>query len=634
MSSPVQFVDGIRYLKFNKTDVAGRNNAVTLRSVEKIRMTVNNGNTAIDLTVVGVTELANSVLVQVAPYQLNTAWLGYQENFYFEPYLPEDFFNSDYNALLNNATDSERSEIFFEADYSVSQITASNLPAILSGSAQLAEFNDYYLSLNSYKNPRYDGSRLEAAELNKFTKGDVSYGGDPVINYTDTYFAYFNYIGGTAPERNDTVAAHVGYLVGRDGSAFEPGVSNTAYYDMLNTFESGDQIEVVLDDPEAFDTNMSILNGMKEVVRSGTRIEPIIYSQTGSQLGSRAASISFGSDVTVNENFKAFVVYSGSVTPVNSGQFAVIPFKDEVYDNALAFNTTTSEYTVPFTSSTLIRVITGVKVDRKGTSNYKVDYQVILQRSGSDTGGQFIDVVSVWDTIPFNTFDAKLTTIGTGPITALSQSRYRTRVFCGTTGLNVTTGSYFKVEQEIEPNITVSAPYWISGSAVYSQSFYYVEDKYILAQGSLKSALGLKQEDIAGSGFNTLKYPFSIQEGDEIRFEGQESKTHLVMKVYNPEDRFFDYTVGMPPPLGSYGKDLSTGFLIVEVKPNIFPNTNLDNFVIRRYVEDRSFIIFKSQKPAGQTSAGLIKPEYLSQDILDNFDQINRTFRLQTFRNQ
>jgi len=633
MSSPVQFVDGIRYLKFNKTDVAGRNNYVTLRSVEKIRMTVNNGNTAIDLIVTGVTELSNSVLVQVAPYELNTAWLGFQEEFYFDPYLPEDFFQSDYNALLNNAVESERSDIYFEADYSVSQITASNLPAILSGSAQLAEFNDYNLSLASFTNPRYNGSRLQAAKLNVFTKGDVSYGGDPVINYTDTFFGYFNYIGGTAPERNDTVAAHIGFMVGRNGEAFEPGVSNNAFYNMLNTFESGDQVEIVLDDPQAFDTDMSVLNGMKEVVRAGARIEPIIYSQTGSQLGSRAASLSFGSDITVNENFKAFVVYSGSSTAVNSGQFAVVTNNDEVYDNPSAYSTTTYEYKVPFTSSTLINFVAGVKVDRKGTSNYKVDYQVILQRSGSDTGGTFIDIVSTYDQIPFNTFEPKLTIIGTGPITALSESRYRVRVFCSTTGLFITTGSYLQVDQTIEPAITVSAPYWISGSAVYSQSFYNVDDKYLLAQGSLKSALGLEQNDIAGSGFNTIKYPFEILPGDEIRFEGQESKTHLVMKVYNPQDTFSDYTVGIPPPLGAYGKDLSSGFLIIEVKPSIYPNTNLDNFVVRRYVEDRSFVIFKGTKPAGQTSAGLIRPEYLSQDILDNFDQINRTFRQTTFRN-
>jgi hypothetical protein len=633
MSAPVQFVDGIRYLKFNKTDVAGRNNYVTLRSIKKIRMTVDNGNTFIDLTVTGVTELSNSVLVQVAPYQINTAWLGFQEEFYFDPYLPEDFFQSDYNALLNNAVESERSDIYFEADYSVSQITASNLPAILSGSAQLAEFNDYNLNLASFTNPRYNGSRLQAAKLNVFTKGDVSYGGDPVINYTDTFFGYFNYIGGTTPERNDTVAAHIGFMVGRNGEAFEPGVSNNAFYNMLNTFESGDQVEIVLDDPQAFDTDMSVLNGMKEIVRAGARIEPIIYSQTGSQLGSRAGSLSFGSDITVNENFKAFVVYSGSSTPVNSGQFAVVANNDEVYDNPNAYSTTTYEYKVPFTSSALINFTAGVKVDRKGTSNYKVDYQVILQRSGSDTGGAFVEVISKWDQIPFNTFNPKLTIIETGPITALSESRYRVRVFCGTTGLFITTGSYLQVNQTIEPPITVSAPYWISGSAVYSQSFYNVDDKYLVAQGSLKSALGLEQKDIAGSGFNTIKYPFQILPGDEIRFEGQENKTHLVTKVYNPQDTFSDYTVGIPPPLGTYGKDLSSGFLIVEVKPNLYPNTNLDNFVIRRYVEDRSFVIFKGNKPSGQTSAGLIKPEYLSQDILDNFDQINRTFRQTTFRN-
>ena len=633
MSAPNQFVDGIRYLKFNKTDLAGRNNAVTLKSIQKIRMGVGNGATFIDLIVTGVTELSNSVLVQVAPFNINPVNIGYQENFNFDPYLPEEFFNSDYNALQNNASQAERSEILFESDYNISQITASNINAILSGSAQLAEFNDYYLSLNSFKNPRYDGSRLQGAELNKFTQGDSSYGGDPVINYTDSTFAYFNFIGGTSPERNDTVAAHIGYIIDRNGNALEPGVSQTGHYDMLNTYKTGNKIEVVLEDPEAFDVNMSILNGMQEVFRAGVRIEPIVYSQTGSQLGNRAGTLAFGSDVTVNENFKAFVVYSGSSTPVNSGQFAVVPNNDEVYDNPNAYNTTTYEYKVPFTSSTLINFVAGVKVDRKGTSDYKVDYQVILQRSGSDTGGTFIDIVSTYDQIPFRTFEPKLTIIGTGPIAALSESRYRARVFCSTTGLFITTGSYLQIDQTIEPAITVSAPYWLSGSAVYSQSFYYVDDKYLLAQGSLKSALGLDQKDIAGSGFNTIKYPFEILPGDEIRFEGQESKTHLVIKVYNPQDKFSDYTIGIPPPFSSYGKDLSSGFLIVEVQPSIYPNTNIDNFVVRRYVEDKNFIIFKSQKPDGQTSAGLIKPEYLSQDILDNFDQINRRFRLQTLRN-
>jgi len=55
MSAPVQFVDGIRYLKFNKTDLAGRNNVFTLKSIQKIRMGVGSGATFIDLIVTGVT---------------------------------------------------------------------------------------------------------------------------------------------------------------------------------------------------------------------------------------------------------------------------------------------------------------------------------------------------------------------------------------------------------------------------------------------------------------------------------------------------------------------------------------------------------------------------------------------------
>lgn len=640
MAAPVQFVDGIRYLKFNKTDLAGRNNAVTLKSIQKIRMGVGNGASFIDLIVTGVTELANSVLVQVAPFNINPVNLGFQENFNFDPYLPEEFFNSDYNALQNNAFQAERSEILFESDYKISQITASNINAILSGSAQLAEFNDYYLSLNSFKNPRYDGSKLQGAELNKFTQGDSSYGGDPVINYTDSTFAYFNFIGGTSPERNDTVAAHIGFIVDRNGEALQPAVSEVGHYDMLNTYKTGNKIEVVLDDPEAFDVNMSILNGMQEVVRSGVRIEPIVYSQTGSQLGNRAGTLTFGSDVTIAENFKALAVFSGSSLQVQPSATAVIPYNDEVYDIPSAFNPVSYQYKVPFTSSTLINIVASAIVEKNANSQNRIIYKIVLQRSGSDTGGVFVEIVNKIQELPLATPSSPnkplTVSVGTGPITALSGSFYRAILTVGnltSSGVRILSGSFFKVDQVIEPNIAVTAPYWISGSAVYSQSYYNMEDKYLVAQGTLKNALGINQIDIVGSGFNNIKYPFSIQEGDEIRFEGQESKSHLIVKVYNPQDPFIDYTVGILPPLGAYGKEPNTGFLILEVKPSVFSNTNIDNFVVRRYVEDKNFIIFKSQKPGGQTSAGLIKPEYLSQDILDNFDQINRRFRLQTLRN-
>jgi hypothetical protein len=38
------------------------------------------------------------------------------------------------------------------------------------------EFNDSVLSLAGWNNPRYNGSKLQASNLNTFTNGDITYG--------------------------------------------------------------------------------------------------------------------------------------------------------------------------------------------------------------------------------------------------------------------------------------------------------------------------------------------------------------------------------------------------------------------------------------------------------------------------
>ena len=43
------------------------------------------------------------------------------------------------------------------------------------------EFDDALLDLEGWKNPRYDGSKLTGAKINKFTAGDITFGSNPVI---------------------------------------------------------------------------------------------------------------------------------------------------------------------------------------------------------------------------------------------------------------------------------------------------------------------------------------------------------------------------------------------------------------------------------------------------------------------
>ena len=633
MAAPVTYGQGIRYLHFNKRDTAGNNLVDSLRALKEIRMTIAAKSAGpITLQVLNIVEKSNTVLIEVAPYNVSTGSLGYGEDFYFTPYLPAPFQNSEYNALLNNTERARVSDIYFKADYVTSQITASNLKAIVSKSATLAEFNDSNLTKLSYINPRYNGSRLQGAEINVYTAGDVSYGKEPVINSNNTYFAYFDYIGGSMPEKNDTVAAHVLYLIDKDGNVYEPGVNARAYGDLINTFQSEQSAELVLEDPSAFGTDMSILNGSKQIYRSGVRIEPIVYSQTGSDVGDFKSTIYFGSQSVDPGDFRAYAISSGSLGTINvSGSSAeVLRFTQEYYDIPAAFSTTTFQYKVPNTSSALLKFTVGAAV-KKIAILQALEYKLAIQRSGSDTGGTFVDVVSRSEKFEGVGKRDTFLEINTGFVPAKSASFYRaalTVLNAGGTTVQVTSGSYFKVDQSIEPPLTVTTPYWSSGSTFYSSSGYNVTDKYIFAGSTLERALGVYEIDIAGSGFNTIKLPFDVKVGDEIRFEGREEKTHLVTKVYRPEDEFTDFSVApLPPWLFDYGKSPAQGFYILEVQPDIYSDTKIDNFVIRRYVEDGSYVLLYASKPGGQTSAGLLKPQYLSEDIVNNFDVINRNFR-------
>ena len=50
----------------------------------------------------------------------------------------------------------------------------------------VVEFDDALLDLQWWKNPRYDGSKLTAKEINKFNPGDITFGRNPVLEKKTT----------------------------------------------------------------------------------------------------------------------------------------------------------------------------------------------------------------------------------------------------------------------------------------------------------------------------------------------------------------------------------------------------------------------------------------------------------------
>ena len=107
--------------------------------------------------------------------------------------------------------------------------------------------------------------------------------------------------------------------------------------------------------------------------------------------------------------------------------------------------------------------------------------------------------------------------------------------------------------------------------------------------------------------FDPITDPWSLEVGDEIRFENNENYTYKILSITEPnnprsEEVSDKLQVKVAPPFtDTNGKT---------VEPS-----NFDFFVVRRYKENKNFVILNQQKPYGfpvsqSSSPGVILPEH------------------------
>ena len=144
----------------------------------------------------------------------------------FNPYLPDqtEFYNSPFNPLINNATESVKNTYVMKVEYDTGATTPSNIAQIIGRTAQKATIPDSFYTQEASILPRFVGSNLQSANYNTFTPsgsfikylngeisgsiysgsnqeensltspiygGDVSYGNQAVIDVNPIYFAHF-----------------------------------------------------------------------------------------------------------------------------------------------------------------------------------------------------------------------------------------------------------------------------------------------------------------------------------------------------------------------------------------------------------------------------------------------------------
>ena len=108
---------------------------------------------------------------------------------------------------------------------------------------------------------------------------------------------------------------------------------------------------------------------------------------------------------------------------------------------------------------------------------------------------------------------------------------------------------------------------------------------------------GYLQVPQPNSGFNN-PLPFNIQPGDQFRFESNESKVYLVIS-------------------SSY--DQSSKILYVYLDNSIQTGLNVNDFSIRRLVDDPGFVILNTPNTSGP---GFIIPKYMSPTLKKNLPNI------------
>jgi hypothetical protein len=548
----------------------------------------------------------------------------------FEPYITEpNYDNSDYNPLFNNVFVDRLSTIYQDVDYSTGIYNPTNFDLLISGSALKAAVQDSNYTSKRVTLPRYEGCKSTSNILNAWTPGDTgTYGKLPTAENLKTAIAYCEDIGGWPPERENASAVFVKYLIKADGTVIIPNTTENSLADIKGNFESGEKILI---------STKTISAGQptqyRNIIRGGTRIEPILYNQSGSMPGG-----TFVSSITLTDNGVTGGVVSDfqaklRPTTYTLNELSLSPTFGEICLNQIlstGSDATLSTTTVSGTTSYRYQVNSDViseavsltfdvylEASQTGTpSSPYYQAQIVRWRGGNKTSlimSPSIQITSAYTplnlsiTVPFN--DLQL------------NDEFAIEGVATTSNVYVESTSRFNINQSPIPNssIPIISNFWISSSGlatslIQSQTSGAFGDNLLIT--SCSSALinyygssTVFQQDIAGSGFNPIVTPWSIKYGDEFRFEGREDRIYQVKQA----------TVVNLDVLSS-----QIPFLVVEFNQPVptSGSVNFNQFLIRRYVDDASQILIEGFKPINSSGPYIVRPEFTTPELNKSVDQI------------
>ena len=551
-----------------------------------------------------------------------------------EPYITEpNFYNSDDNALLNSVNDQRENSYALDVDYTSGVLPPINFNALINGTATPATTPDSNYTSKKSTLLKYDGSKSTSQLLNQWTQGDTgTYGKLPTVESLKTYIAYCDWIGGWPPEHEDASAMNVIYLIKADGTVVIPNTSKDSLSIMQQTFQTGERVFI-----NTKNVNISPLDPYRTVIRGGTHIEPILYTQFGQLPNVKWDTTMSFEDIVLAPsgsigNYSALYKKS-SVQQLNNNSPQLIEFETTVQGIPVVADS----YPVPPGA-----VVDGVSLTV--TANLIAKINKIIPSAANITFIHYFyknseiiftsppNLVTLPPQPP-NSFQSSsvslispTVTLPPGTFISGDNISYYIKVSVEGNPLNTQVGVFFGTPDGISPATLTVSQYPIFSLPVTSSGVNSIWNwgnkttyPYIITSSNstlvqLYGNPNVKAKNITGSSFNTIQLPWKINYGDEFKFEGREDFSYMVKKIYAPADS------------GS-GRVFKTGSLEVHFNANLPVSAsssvfNLDHFLIRRYVDDAAQNIITGFKPPNSQGPYLIKPEFVVPELNKSIDEV------------
>lgn len=507
-----------------------------------------------------------------------------------EPYLLSNFANSDCDVLMNNYSENDYSNFYREVLYDNGGTIPSNLQQIINGTAQYAELNDYLYNASANVLPRYKGVRTTSAGVNLpstngFTNeqlANISFPsnltidkGNPSVTDLQTYFAYFDYLQDTTAEVIGKSAAHIVYLIDKDGVIQTPTLTGSYYYNLIDNFETDKYVNVII---EGENGDKQFI-GNKKTIRPGVIPKAILYTQTGSGYNVQNG-IFFGTSGSVVANDPINYVSRYSTTVPNQ----LLDFNSSIILD-LNYTTLASPCIRLDAGNNRLEIISGsnnVQISFALFANFDLsnpntypgydNYNLQLYLEKSTDGG------ATWSTAAYTPFNSRVYTQGQSNTGKTNNWLLRDQFIPVIGDLYrykfVNPSSYYReyfnpstyvLVSQVPPatNATasfVSNNYWVTGSQLDGTPKNVINSTQLLPLYTPSNPIyQLYNPD---DGYAPC-LPFIVYPGDQIRFEGDELQTYTignaeVSDVFTKDTPYSDYNSYWSVAGGNWTIDSST----------------------------------------------------------------------------